>query len=432
MVSLVFVGLNIIGFVRNSLEKLKFDDFPCFYLAACCVVNGKANDVYPIPLENLKHHPGFADSSVMKNAYSQFASDINMENPPRFIYPLPLMLLIWPLGLFEINVSIWIFRLVLMACVSISAIFVSEIMFIQRKKYDYWNIILILGLSWSPLAWATIRVANTSAISGLFISMAVWALMAEKKKIAGLAIAIAMIIKFSSLPLLVYLVIIGKWWTVIYTIIFGLLLTLASIAIFGITAFTDFIAILPLLGFVNHESISLPSFLVVTYGPVAYDLLGNYIKMISFLAIISTCVISNIILRRCADESIKTNQLVLMAILYFWLFIFSTCTHYHYYVYFFPFVPSLLLISNKSITFKIISMIIIMAMTVPLSTEPRFAQFILSPIRYFFSNQEMKAYINTLIEGLIVWHMLLAAIIGFVFLLAFIFIREMITKASRI
>lgn len=417
MASVAFIGLLLIGITRNQITLVRFDDFPCFYLAARCVTQGNAPEVYPVPISTAKQHPGFASSSKMRSSYEFNAHAIGFENPPRFVYPPILLLFIWPLGIFDFKTAGILFVVFSMTCVIISAVISLKITNKINNNSLIFKWMVVYAICWSPLAWTSVRISNTSALSGLLISMAIWGILYKNNLIASFAIAAAMGVKFSSIPIIIYLILIGNYRLLAATALSAIVLAIMVPFTIGINVWNNFILVLPMLGMTNHEGISFPSFIIRLGG-------NEYIELSKIMSLIGSgffaLPIVYFVVKAKANGKIEDQQVNFLALgaLYLVFLVFSVSTHYHYYLYILWIIIFLFIraTSSPSISVRLISVLILINFLIPLVAEPylvKIVGYILEPICIF--DETFRLY---LLEFISAWHMLLAAMLCYILLLS--------------
>lgn len=417
LASFAFIGLFAIGIVRNQITPVRFDDFPCFYLAARCVVQGKAPEAYPIPLFTANQHPGFASASIMRSSYASNAYAAGFENPPRFIYPPFLLLLIWPLGFFEFKTAGSLFLVFSMVCVIISAVISLNIANKFINKFLFFKWFVVCAICWSPLSWGSVRTSNTSALSGLLISIAIWGILNKHDLVAGFAIAAAMGVKFSSVPILIYLLLSGNLRLLVSAALSTLVLAILVPLTIGIDVWENFILVLPMLGMINHEGISLPSLIIRCCGD-EYAGLAKSMSLIGGLLFLSPGIFFLIYAKA---KNIKVDQIMILLILglfYLDFLIFSVSTHYHYFLYIFWIVVFLFFrsSSNTSILFRLISVPILVNLLFPLIAEPYLVKIINSFLELICTTDE--TFRLDLLSFIKNWHMLLASFFCYILVLS--------------
>jgi len=410
LIIIAFTGLCLIGLIRNQIATVRFDDFPCFYIAAKCVIKGNASDAYPIAAELNNRHPGFAAASFMRPTYQACANNAGFSDPPRFIYPPLLLLIISPIGFLNYESACLVFLIVSIACVCLSAVLASTFLPKIGINQPWAQSVFVLGVCWLPLAWASVRICNTSAISGLFITLAVWGLLNGRNWISGLAVVIAMGVKFTSLPLLAYILLTGKWRVAYTAFISSLIAAFVLIAFLGWCTIQNFINIAPRLGIINQESLSIPSIIIREFG----DSFIGLAKTISWLGAI--CFLTPVVyLSVCLHQSgyLEKNvrcQLILMATLYQIFLIFSVSTHYHYYLYMIPFCPLLFLFIKASWFGAILGILLLINFSIPLEGETFIARLAISMTKSIDGGALDIQQIISFVKN---WHMIIATIISY-------------------
>lgn len=385
VVVLVFIGLPIIILCRETLRPANYGDYSCYYLASRCAVNLEFSDIYPVPTANAKVHPGYSSLSKMKPNYEKHAFAAGMVQPFRFIYSPLTILLMWPLGFFDPITSIWIFRLILMLCISTTAIIAGEVYQHFSGKYDYIWVGLVLLIAWCPLSWASVRVANTSPISGMMIALAVWGILLRKSWLVAIVLVFGAGLKFATIPLLLYFVVARDWVQLLKVLIVAILITGIIIFVMDISVVIEWLSLLQTFSMTNPGSLSLPGFLLTVLPENIYSVSHQIARFFSFLVL---ALIVFLAVLRFSSKYSKYCDGSAMHVLFasmLWFMVFSPSTGNHYFVYLYVFWGWLVANKNFGFDWYLVSAIVVFGTFIPISGSDISLPFVIKWHMFFVS-----------------------------------------------
>jgi hypothetical protein len=240
-------------------------DFAQFYMGGVMARHGEWNSLYPIPLPGSSNNPGQVEDSTMTPRYAQIAAEVGVGDRLRFIQPPPFALILTPLAWFKYKRAYKIWLLLLIGCTWIISRQSGRIYEMILGRPSRWAGGLSLILMLSPLALASVRGVNMSAMIGACLGAAVIGLMSGQSARPAAAIVFAGLAKYASLPLVPVMVAMHRWKPLAVSAVLGIVIILISLAVMTVTPFDIYLQqIAPTLArpHTNEGNQSLPAFLI--------------------------------------------------------------------------------------------------------------------------------------------------------------------------
>ena len=165
-------------FIRPTVQ-----DFPQYYMGGAIAARGAWDDLYPVPLPDSTHNPGFFEDSAMRPGYRKLALEIGgSENDVRFIQQPIVALLCAPLSWMNYpTANLW-WRGLLAACAWVCSIYVVRGAALCIGRETKLAGIAALLCCVSPLAYRAVRVGNVSCIVALCIGVVIFDLVARARR----------------------------------------------------------------------------------------------------------------------------------------------------------------------------------------------------------------------------------------------------------
>lgn len=305
-----------------------------FYLGARVAVLGKWDELYPIPTVDSKTHPGWPAGSIPKPAYQLLADESQIVDPFRFVYPPPSAIMLAPIGLLSVAdaLPLW-WALSAVAC-WVSGLIAGELYFRLMARRDWLWAIVVVGIPACPLTWATVRLANTSAIVGLAIGWTLLGLATSRPILAGLGFYIGAAFKFATIPLLVIPLALGRVREVVTFFVISTLFLLLALAVTGVVPWYDFVYLTNRLAIPNGYPINVSLLAMIEdLIPLPGKKYAEILRLIAMVVSFGSIVMGLSLCRRQADaNTVFAGALGLIG----WFLVFAPTTQNHYLVYLYP------------------------------------------------------------------------------------------------
>lgn len=366
---LALIGLLAILAVRQRVTPVGFEDYSVYYLGGTMVLQGAWHDLYPVPLPGAASHPGWPAGSIMKPAYQQAAARMGQHEPYRYVYPPPSAVLISPLSALrpEAALRLW-WALSAVACWA-SALYAAAIYRRLTGRRDLMWTLLLFGITWCPLTWATVRVGNTSAITGALVSVVLYGWCTGNRVSSALALYGAAALKFVTLPLTLIPVLLRRTTDVIVSALVAGALTAGVMALSGIDPWLEYLRLFSSLNRSNGWviNVSLRGLIEKLFPAPGQPALLT-LQIITWLAL----GVIAFGLHRCAWRRNDPRPVLAAAsALLAWLLVFGPTTQNHYFVYLYPLWGYYLAESRTSWLGRIAALCVIGGTMIPLGGSNR-------------------------------------------------------------
>ncbi len=364
------IGLLAILTVRQRTRPVAFEDYSVYYLGGTIVLQDAWSDLYPVPIPNATSHPGWPAGSQMKPAYRQAAERVGETNPYRYVYPPPSAVFVAPLAALppQLALLVW-WALSAVAC-WVSALCAAALYRQLTGRRDLAWTLLLFGIAWCPLTWATVRVGNTSAISGAMVSIVIVGWCMRSNAAAAVGFYLGGALKFITLPLALIPVLLRRTHAVVVCAVVAMFLTAAVVALSGIDPWLEYVR---LLGWLNRPNdwvinLSLHGLIDAVVPAARAPRMAALVQWSTWIAL-GAIVVG---LHRCAwrrddPRPVLAGATALLA----WLLIFEPTAQNHYYVCLYPLWGYLVAESRESRPALFVAVCVIAGTMIPIGGSNR-------------------------------------------------------------
>jgi len=366
---LALIGLLVILTVRQRMRPVGFEDYSVYYLGGTMVLQGTWHDLYPVPRPDATSHPGWPAGSEMKDAYRLAAQRMGQPNPFRYVYPPPSAVLVAPVSVLppQLALVVW-WTLSALACWA-SALFSAAIYRRLTGRRDIVWTLLLFGISWCPLTWATVRVGNTSAIAGMLVSAVLYGWSTNKNTAAAFGFYGGGALKFVTVPLALIPVLLRRTRAVVVCAVVAGALTAAVMALSGIAPWLEYVQLAGALNRPNGWVINVSlRGLIDRISPATVQSPMPWLPLATWLAFgVIAMGLHRCAWRRDDPRPVLAGASALLA----WLLVFEPTTQNHYFVYLFPLWGYYLAESRSSWFARFTALCVIAGTMVPLGGSSR-------------------------------------------------------------
>lgn len=330
------MAIVLIVLVRDYFSPSKLTDYYVYFLGSKIAINGLWNDLYPTPIKGAILHPGWPDGSTVSDNYERFVIENNIPVSFRYIYTPASAVTIMPFGFFNYENSLFLWKMLLVLCCWGCGLVAANIYSVISRRDDYTWVIPLFLVTCSPLSLAAIRVANTSPISGLFISLLIQSLINQRLVNTSVNFFFGSIYKFAAIPLFPVIIAVFTLRKVLYLIGIQFLILSLFVLVTGIEAWISFMNIIFLMRHphVGNINISMQGFLTQMELGKILQPISMTVQVIGIILAFFTSILSFYCIRKRFDgETVSIASCSLIC----WFLAFAPSTGSHYFVYLFPF-----------------------------------------------------------------------------------------------
>lgn len=361
--------LSIVS-LRDIYAPSKLTDYYVYFLGSKIALKGLWNDLYPVPIKDSPLHPGWPEGSVVTENYEKIAIEYNIPVPFRYVYTPASAVTITFFGLFNYEISLFLWKMLLVLCCWGCGLVAANIYALVSKRDDYtWAIPLFL-VTCSPLSLAAIRVANSSPISALFVSLLVQSLINQRLLITSSSFFFGSIYKFAAIPLLPVIIAVFSVRKVLCFIGIQIIVLCLFVSVTGIGAWISFMNIIIFMRHphVGNINISIQGFLTqIELGKFLYPVSASVQLLGITLAVITSGLSFYCVRKRFDPQTVSIACCSLVS----WFLAFAPTTQSHYFVYLFPFWGLMSALASRTWISSLTASVLVLGTGIPFGGSSR-------------------------------------------------------------
>jgi hypothetical protein len=314
-----------------------YQDFSAFYMGGLIARTGQWDLLYPTPDPQSPYYIGWA--GTIKPAHRELAEAHGVKQLCPYLQPPWNAIAFRPLAYLSFNAAHWVWVIILIASSWGVAMLAGRF---ARHACGHETLLsgaVMLIVAFSPLAYRSIRVGNTSPLVALCIGWATLHLMRRDGPGGAVAMLAGGILKYATGAIVPLALVAGRWRTMLWLIALGSVTVGVSLWIAGSATFGEFLgSVAPTMSgsTTNAGNLSLHGLLLRSIG--AAPLHGGVRLALRGAQAGVLILIAALMLRhRPRDWRDGPAAPAAGAALVAWLLVFSPLAWEHYHIYLAPF-----------------------------------------------------------------------------------------------